>query len=63
GGMSANDTLHGSHFIIEPVTGRVLESSLKFQLNVNLLKFEYEELLWDDVAIQDTVFPLFWVEK
>ncbi|CAG7817586.1 unnamed protein product, partial [Allacma fusca] len=62
-GMSANDSLHLSHFIIEPVTGSVLESSLKFQLNVNLLKFEYENLLWYDVAIQDTVFPLFWTEK
>ncbi|CAG7817588.1 unnamed protein product [Allacma fusca] len=62
-GMSANDDLHLSHFIIEPVTGSVLESSLKFQLNVNLLKFKYEDIIWDDVAIQDTVFPLFWTEK
>ncbi|CAG7718092.1 unnamed protein product, partial [Allacma fusca] len=62
-GLFPNDTLHRSHFIIEPVTGSVLESSLKFQLNVNLLKFKYEDIIWDDVSIQDTVFPLFWTEK
>ncbi|CAG7717549.1 unnamed protein product, partial [Allacma fusca] len=62
-GLSANDDLHQTHFIIEPVTGSVLESSLKFQLNVNLTKFEDEKYMWDDVAIQDTVFPLFWTEK
>ncbi|CAG7824394.1 unnamed protein product, partial [Allacma fusca] len=62
-GMSANNALHQSYFIIEPVTGSVLESSLKFQLNVNLVKFEDESLMFTGVAIEDTVFPLFWTEK
>jgi hypothetical protein len=61
-GMSPDASKHQSYFIIEPTTGMLIESSLKYQLNVDFKKFKYADTSLER-GIADTLLPLYWFDR
>jgi hypothetical protein len=61
-GMKTDPTKYQTYFIIEPVTGMLVEYSQKYQLNVNLQKFKQNDNL-NAAAMSDTILPVYWFDK
>ncbi|KAJ6641501.1 Lysosome membrane protein 2, partial [Pseudolycoriella hygida] len=58
-GLNADASKHQTYFIIEPVTGMLVESSQKYQLNVEVKKFKSHE----SRSMVDTILPVYWFNK
>ncbi|XP_039260489.2 lysosome membrane protein 2-like [Styela clava] len=57
-GLSPNKTLHDSFFHTEPLTGAVMRSQERLQINAHVTKSDYFEQLRQ---VQPVFFPYFWI--
>jgi hypothetical protein len=60
-GLKPDAALHESSVYIEPITGRVVNSSRKLQLNVNIARVHSFIPTLD--LKRDTVFPVVWMDE
>ncbi|CAG7719469.1 unnamed protein product [Allacma fusca] len=61
-GMSPDEAKHQSYFIIEPVTGMIIESSQKYQVNVDVKPFAHPDQGLVG-GFKDSIVPLYWFNK
>lgn len=60
GGLHPNETLHGSQFLLEPISGFPIKMNAKFQMNAmieRIPKFSFFD------QVPNMVFPLLWFEQ
>lgn len=58
-GLTPNKTLHESVIVVEPLTGSIVSSSRKLQMNVHIQHL----LLWPLGLFHNPVFPVMWMEE